>query len=160
MMPLIHSHVKFGEVYYTHMKYSEFLQNDRPCPFCNPKPEDIILETEHAYLTYALAPYAPDHLLTVPKRHIEHLLDITHVEADEIDELQNRGWGILQKLGHKSVSYIVREGEGSGRTVTHIHYHVIPDVRLGDVDHNGDARHILDERGIRETLARVRSVLK
>lgn len=141
------------------MKYSDFLKGERPCPFCNPKPEEVIFETEKAYLTFALAPYIQDHLLVVPKRHIEHLLDVSHRESDDVDFLQDKGWEILQKLGHKSVSYIVREGEGSGRSVTHIHYHVIPDVRMGDVDHNGDERHILTPDQVTETVNRVKAAL-
>jgi histidine triad (HIT) family protein len=127
------------------MKYSEFLESevDKPCRLCATKAEEKIMENETAFLTFALAPYHPDHLLAVPKRHIEHILDLTDQEMADLDHLQERGWAMLKKLGYKSVSFVVREGENSGRTVGHIHYHIIPDVRVGDIDHNGDLRKIM-----------------
>jgi diadenosine tetraphosphate (Ap4A) HIT family hydrolase len=142
----------------SNVKYKDFLQaaKEKPCPFCVTHPQEKIIENKTAYLTYALAPYHPDHLLTVPKRHIEHILDITDEELKDIDDLQKKGWEILKKLGYKSVSFIVREGDASGRTVTHIHYHVIPEVRLGDMDHNGDERKILSSEEVIALLARLR----
>lgn len=138
------------------MKYSEFLENEKekPCPFCATGVKERIIENKTAYLTFALAPYHTDHLLVVPKRHIEHILDITDEEMQDIDHLQEKGWALLQKLGYKNVSFIVREGDHSGRTVTHIHYHIIPEVRLGDLDHNGEERKILEQAEISALLDR------
>jgi diadenosine tetraphosphate (Ap4A) HIT family hydrolase len=141
------------------MKYSEFLEKERPCPFCNAEPKNVIAENKHAYLTYAIAPYHKDHLLVVPKRHIEHILDISDSEMEDIDHLQNKAWKAIQKIGYTSVSYIVREGTKSGRSVTHIHYHIIPEVRIGDVDHNGMQRRILEEEEITELVERVKNLL-
>ena len=143
------------------MKYSEFLKKeaDKPCPFCATGVKERILESKTAYLTFALAPYHKDHLLVVPKRHIEQILDITEEEMADIDRLQERGWALLQKLGYKSVSFIVREGDHSGRTVTHIHYHVIPEVRLGDLDHNGAERKILEPAEITALLDRFEHII-
>ena len=142
------------------MEYSKFLESEKgkPCPFCATSAGEKILENKTAYLTYALAPYHPDHLLVVPKRHIEHILDITDDEMADMDHLQEEGWKLLKKLGYKSVSFIIREGEGSGRTVTHLHYHVIPEVRLGDIDHNGDLRKILTKEEIEKILTRLKAV--
>lgn len=139
------------------MKYSDFLktEKERRCPFCAEDAKEKILENKTAYLTFALAPYHPDHLLVVPKRHVEHILDITPAEMADVDELQDKGWALLQKLGYKSVSFIVREGDHSGRTVTHIHFHVIPEVRLGDLDHNGEERKILEPVEISELVSRL-----
>jgi diadenosine tetraphosphate (Ap4A) HIT family hydrolase len=141
------------------MKYSELWKQERPCPFDGEQKDRIILENKSAYLTYALAPYHPDHLLVIPKRHVEHILDVTTEEMADIDVLQRKAWDILRKLGYTSVSFIVREGVGSGRTINHLHYHVIPEVRLGDVDHNGDEREIMTQKQIDATLARVRATL-
>ena len=143
------------------MKYKDFLvdEKEKPCPFCATDVKEKIIENKTAYLTFALAPYHPDHLLVVPKRHVEHILDLTDEELADIDHLEDKGWALLQKLGYKSVSFIVREGDHSGRTVTHTHYHVIPEVRLGDVDHNGDERSILDPSEIPPLVARLRKAL-
>jgi len=143
--------------------YKDFLaeQEKKPdfCPFDNPKTEDVILQNDTAYLTYALAPYAQDHLLVIPKRHVLRILELNARERDDIDTLLNMAWNMLQKLGHRSVSYLVREGTESGRTVSHIHYHAIPDIRMGDLDHNGDAREILSPEDVEQTLIRLRTAL-
>lgn len=139
------------------MKYSDFLisEKERKCPFCNTDAKEKILENKTAYLTFALAPYHPDHLLVVPKRHIEHILDITGEEMAGVDSLQKKGWALLRKLGYGSVSFIVREGDQSGRSVTHTHFHVIPEVRLGDIDHNGAERRILEPAEISQLISRL-----
>lgn len=143
------------------MKYSDFLiaGKEKPCPFCATDVKEKIVENKTAYLTFALAPYHPDHLLIVPKRHIEHILDITDEETKDIDDLQKRGWAMLERLGYTSVSFIVREGDQSGRSVTHIHFHDIPEVRLGDLDHNGDERKILEKEDISKLVDRLKKVV-
>lgn len=141
------------------MKYSDFLAKDRPCPFDKPLDQERILENKHAFLTYALAPYHPDHLLVIPKRHVLKISDITDKEMQDIDDLEKKGWEILRKLGYRSVSLVVREGTDSGRTVDHIHYHIIPDIRIGDIDHNGDARRIMTVEETAETITRIKKVL-
>lgn len=118
------------------------------------------MENESAYLTYALAPYHQDHLLVVPKRHVEHLLEIAESEMRDIDDLLKKGWEMLTKLGYEDVSYVVREGKGSGRTVNHLHYHIIPEVRIGDIDHDGNGRSILTKEEIDATIARLKAVAK
>lgn len=141
------------------MKYEDLMKQERACPFCATKPEEIILENKSAYLTFALAPYHPDHLLVVPKIHREHILDITPAEMVDIDALQDEGWKILKKLGYTSVTFLVREGEASGRSVRHTHYHLIPEVRIGDLDHAGNERSILTPEEIARTVARAKSAI-
>lgn len=141
------------------MKYSELWTKDRPCPFDSQAGEDKILENNSAYLTYALAPYHQDHLLVVPKRHVEHLAEITDEEMRDIDELEKKGWEMLRKLGYTDVSYVVREGKGSGKTVGHLHYHIIPDVRIGDIDHKEDERQVLTRDEVAATIARLKQVI-
>ncbi len=143
------------------MKYSDFLEQnkDRTCPFCSIKPDEKFLENESAFLTYALAPYHKDHLLVVTKRHFDQLLDATPEEAKDIDELESKGIKILHNLGYKNISIIVREGEDTGKSVEHIHYHIIPDTRIGDLDHDNDARPILSSEEIEALGKRIRSVI-
>ncbi len=69
------------------MHYNDFLTTLKTCPFCELS-QRILLENNSAYLTYSLAPYHPDHLLVVPKRHVEHILDLTDDEIKDIDALE------------------------------------------------------------------------
>lgn len=124
------------------MKYSDFIKEKRPCPFCE-RGDKVLAENDTAYITFALAPYHPDHLLVVPKRHTEHLLDITEKEMGDIDILEKKGLDILSKLGYLDMSILVREGDGTGKSVSHVHYHIIPNIRLGNSDHTGAEREVL-----------------
>jgi diadenosine tetraphosphate (Ap4A) HIT family hydrolase len=139
------------------MKYKEIWQNERPCPFDNPHSSDIITQNDSAYMTYALAPYHRDHLLVIPKRHVEHILDITHEEMEDIDALLEQGWRMMKKkMGYHNVSFLVREGKGSGASVAHMHYHIIPEAKIGDLEHDTENREILSKEEIKEQVNRMR----
>ncbi len=135
----------------------EFMNIPRPCPFCNPKKEDIISENETAYLTYSLAPYHEDHLLVVSKRHIEEILDLTDKEVTNIYELVKKALTSIKKLGYEDISVLVRDGDNTMKTVAHLHYNIIPMTRLGDIDHEASKREILTPEQIAETIKRIKS---
>lgn len=137
----------------------EFMKIPRPCPFCNPKAEDIIAENDTAYLTYSLAPYHKDHLLVISKRHIIEILDLTDKEVTNIYELIKKSLTALEKLGYIDLSVLVRDGDNTMKTVQHLHYNIIPDTRLGDIDHDATKRELLTPEEISQTVARVRSAI-
>jgi diadenosine tetraphosphate (Ap4A) HIT family hydrolase len=127
------------------MNYKELLEQNRPCPFCDLTLNEKILENETAFLTYAIAPYHADHLLVCTKRHVEHILDLSPEEVRDIDDLQKRGFTALKKMNYKNVSLLVRDGDDIGKSVKHIHYHLIPEVSLGASNHAGIDRPILSK---------------
>lgn len=142
------------------MKYADFLKKEvRGCPFDTPIRQIMLAENATAFLTYALAPYSPDHWLVIPKRHVANLIDLTHPERDDIDALLSRGFRALRELGHEGVSILLRQGEGTGKTVKHLHYHLIPDTHVGDLDHDPDNRAILTDTQQREVAARGQAAL-
>jgi diadenosine tetraphosphate (Ap4A) HIT family hydrolase len=141
------------------MKYTELLATMTACPFCDLHHRQVILENETAFLTFSIAPYHSDHLLVCPKRHVEHFLDLTSAEFNDIGNLQKQGLEILRKLGHDNVTFLVREGNGSGKSINHIHYHLIPEITLGNADHTGAERPVLDEAAIADLVARIKSVI-
>ncbi len=140
------------------MKYSDLLKNLKTCPFC-PDNRSIFIDRETAFLTYSLAPYHPDHLMVVPKRHIEHLLDVSDSEMRDIDILQKDGLKILQNLGYENISFLVREGDESGKSIKHLHYHIIPDITLGDQDHTGADREVLSDGEVEMLISRLQTVI-
>lgn len=137
------------------MLYKELLEQKRECPFCGVK-DRIIKETPMAYLTYALAPYTKHHLLIVPKRHLESLHDITRNEMDDVLDLQHFGMGLLQTLGYRNATALVREGEKTGRSVNHLHFHIIPEIRIGDLDHDGNERRVMDQAEIESVFVELK----
>ena len=140
------------------MLYKEFLSTLDECPFCVGENRTII-DSTHAFLTYALAPYHKHHLLVLPKRHVESIKDLTELELEDIGRLQEEGLRILRSLNYDSISLLVREGQlNVNKSIRHTHYHLIPEIRIGDVDHGGQERRILEESEIEDVIREIRSV--
>jgi diadenosine tetraphosphate (Ap4A) HIT family hydrolase len=113
------------------MLYEDYLHTVTDCPFCNPPEERIISSNEHAFLTYSIAPYDTYHLLVIPFRHVDRFENLNDSEHTAIQSLLLQGVELLKKLDRKNYSILLRNGEGIGKTVPHLHYHIIPNVRLG-----------------------------
>jgi ATP adenylyltransferase len=142
------------------MLYDDVLKTPRPCPFCSPaRDNSIIIENTTAYLTYALAPYHPDHLLVIPKRHITNILDVTTAEENDIYALIQKALTALNRENYKDISVLVRDGDNTMKTVSHLHYNIIPDTRLGDIDHEDTKRIILSDAEVMDVLKRMRALL-
>lgn len=131
------------------MLYSEFqLQSaDDPCHFCHPK-DRVFIESEAAFLTYGLAPYHRHHLLVIPKRHVESFMELSRDESDQIWNLIRQGAAILLELGYETYTVVVREGKGGTKSMPHLHYHLIPDKSIGDLDASGRERTVMTSEEI------------
>lgn len=134
------------------MLYRDFLKDLHTCPFCIGE-QFMLIEHEHAYLTYALAPYHPHHMLVIPKRHVLPFLDLTEEEQNSITTLVRSGFSALKHLGYHNITVLVREGGDSGKSIPHLHYHLIPNIRIGDVDHHGRERAVLTPEEIVSTVS-------
>jgi len=140
--------------------YQDFLKTLTTCPFCERSHNRVLLECEHTYLTYALAPYHKHHLLVVPRRHVLSITELTSEEEEEISQLQRIGLAVLNKLGYESVTFMVREGKvEKNKSIDHTHFHVVPYVQIGDVDHFGEPRRVLSDDEIIQTVNELRRVL-
>lgn len=139
------------------MLYEEYLKTLTKCPFCGCE-DRLIKENDEAFLTYSKVPYYKHHLLVIPRRHTELYLDITKIELDAIQELLNHGMRLLQALGYKNISILVRDGDNTGKSIAHMHFHVVPNVVIGDLDHHGNPRVVLSPEEIEATLKDIDSV--
>jgi len=142
-----------------HMKYSDHLAITRDCPFCGLDSNKIIKKVQTAYLTYALAPYSKHHLLIIPNRHVENYEDLTKEEKNDIEELITEGIRFVKLLGHKGYSILLRNGEGAGKTIKHLHYHIIPSVEVGSLSGNSIERKIMTEEEIGQLLEEFNSLV-
>jgi len=120
-----------------------FDPND-PCLFCNPSDDEIIAETEHAWLIKDCFPVSPGHCLVIPKRHIRSYFDSTPAEAADYHTLiqKAKSWVEAQ---HTPDGYNIgcNNEEAAGQSVFHLHIHVIPRYR-GDVENpRGGVRNVV-----------------
>ena len=117
---------------------------NNPCLFCYPKPEEIIMETEHALLISDSFPVSPGHCLVVPRRHIKTYFECSAEENQEFHYL------ILQAKQHVDKQHApdgynigCNNGTAAGQSVHHLHIHIIPRYQ-GDVENpKGGVRWVI-----------------
>ncbi len=116
------------------------------CPFCTRKKEFLILENKKSYLTPAQAPYTKDHLLVIPKRHVLTLKNLNGIEKQKMFELVVEGIKILKKR-YSAIEVEYKEGNMklAGKTVPHVHFHLIPKTKAGIVDGKSSRKFLSDK---------------
>lgn len=92
------------------------------CPFCD---EEAILENATCKVIMNRYPVNWGHRLVVPKRHIASLAELTPEERHDLVDLATIGL-----RGDHSI--FINDGPMAGRTIHHLHLHLIPRVE-GDV---------------------------
>ena len=108
------------------------------CIFCKiikkEIPSTIIYEDDKVIAFNDVNPAAPIHILVIPKKHIETLLDV----SDQDNELISYVYQIINKIAkekgfaNNGFRVIVNCGKDSGQEVMHIHFHVLGGKKLGD----------------------------
>jgi diadenosine tetraphosphate (Ap4A) HIT family hydrolase len=125
------------------MKYTDYLKIHKKCPFCYGIKRRNLVENEHAILTYAQAPYHKYHLIVVPKRHVDHIKDLSWDENICIMALLVTAIKVLDKIGHDDCSIVARDGRAPGKSVEHLHYHIIPGGVIEDISVGLEVRKLL-----------------
>jgi histidine triad (HIT) family protein len=106
-----------------------------PCIFC-----DIVARKSSAWIVYEdertlafldLFPFTRGHLLVVPKRHVDRLVDLP---ADEFGPYLSAVAEVCRRVERLSHHYNVAMNQGAlaGQIAFHLHVHIIP--RYGDVN--------------------------
>lgn len=132
------------------MLYTDYLKDVKVCQFCDFDTSLVIKTDKEAFLIFSLAPYSKHHLLVIPNRHVEHFEDLTKEEKESIDNLLNNAIRLLKVLGHSGYTILIRSGDNIGKSVKHLHYHIIPSMEFGSP--NSNAREIMTEEQIHEFL--------
>ena len=111
--------------------------DDSSCIFCQlhrPDLNRIMQENETFYVRYDNFPAAPGHVEIVPKRHVESFFDLTPGELqDAYAPILAARERITEESRPDGFTIGVNEGRAAGRTVDHLHIHVIP-RHFGDVE--------------------------
>ena len=108
------------------------------CIFCKIINEEIsseiVYEDQKVIAFKDINPAAPIHILVVPKKHIETLLDVSEEDKDLISYIYQVINKIAkeQNFAQNGFRVIANCGKDSGQEVMHIHFHVIGGKKLGD----------------------------
>jgi diadenosine tetraphosphate (Ap4A) HIT family hydrolase len=140
------------------MLYEKYLKTLKTCPFCELEKNEIIKQNKFAILTLAKAPYTKDHLLVLPKKHILKLNSLTSKEKQALERLEYYALKKLHKK-YKNVSILYREGNKKevGKSIDHLHIHLIPNMQIGSRDINWRKRKVYSEK---EYVKRIKEINK
>ena len=129
------------------MFYKDWLRKNDICPFCVLKKDEVIRKNRYAILTLARAPYCRDHLIVTPVKHRLTLNSMGVAEKKGVEDLIYWGMRKLHKK-YRNVSVLYREGnlDEVGKSVEHLHYHLIPELQIGAMNGCWKKRGFFSER--------------
>ncbi len=121
------------------------------CLFCdrdNKNEHRIILDNDFCYARWDNFPVSRGHLEIVPKLHISSFFDIDDEQLVQLYALIKEAKALVQKeYSPDGYNVGINEGEAAGRTVHHLHVHIIPRYK-GDVENpRGGVRNIIPGKG-------------
>lgn len=142
------------------MEYQKALATilkDTFCPFCILSKDEILEETKRFMVILARAPYCKDHILIIPKRHVVFFRELKWLERRELLRLVEI-WNRKLETKHEGTSILLRDGKAdgkSGKSVNHLHLHIIPDCQVGVAnaefrDFFSDAKYLKETKRMRE----------
>ena len=112
------------------------------CELC--RPEELLFESDFAYVRYDSHSLSRGHVLVVPRRHVAGFFDMSAAEQGSVLALLNRAKKLIDKK-HSPAGYNigVNVGKAAGQVRMHVHVHLIPRY-AGDVpDPRGGIRCVL-----------------
>lgn len=118
------------------------------CLFCRRNDQAsnrVLVENRTCYARHDNYPAADGHVEIVPKRHVESFFELTRREVWDAYCLILEARRRIDQSTETPQGYTigVNEGRAAGRTVDHLHIHLIP-RRVGDVaDPRGGIRQVL-----------------
>ena len=107
------------------------------CVFCKiikgEIPSDKVYEDEEIIAFKDIQPAAPIHVLIIPKKHIENLLEVRQEDSDLISHIYQVINKIAKDLNIEEDGFrvIVNCGKDAGQEVMHLHFHLLAGKKLG-----------------------------
>jgi histidine triad (HIT) family protein len=95
-------------------------------------PAEIIFENERIIVIKDLHPVAPIHLLIISKKEIPCLQKLKSEDLPLLAEMVSIVQELAQQFGiAEGYRLLTNNGESSGQTILHLHFHLIGGRRLG-----------------------------
>ena len=111
--------------------------NDTDCLFCKfasgAIPVDKLHDDELVYALRDIEPKAPVHLLVIPKAHVVSAQEVNEDHGALLARMLQVGESLAQAEGVSESGYrlVFNVGPDSGRTIFHLHLHVLGGRNLG-----------------------------
>ena len=107
------------------------------CVFCKiikgEIPSEKVYEDEEIIAFKDIQPATPIHILVIPKKHIETLLEVKEEDSYLISNIYQVINKIAKDIGIDKTGFrvIANCGKDSGQEVMHIHFHLLAGKKLG-----------------------------
>jgi histidine triad (HIT) family protein len=100
------------------------------CIFCKIAAGEIpakkVYEDDELIAFHDIHPWAPVHILLVPKVHIESMADVTDAHAPLLGRMMALSPRLMRELGVAGgFRHVVNTGRDGGQEVMHLHMHVM-----------------------------------
>ena len=116
---------KTAKTYNPQQTKKQLVSNQVDCPFCPPLNEVVVEETAHNHSMHNKYSYqywefmhVLDHLMIVPRRHVERLSELT--DEEKIDTIN-----VIAKYEDLGYNVYARESTSAVKSVPHQHTHLI-----------------------------------
>ncbi len=103
---------------------------DPPCIFCKivagQIPARKVHEDDELLAFHDINPWAPVHILIIPKQHIVSMADVTDAHAGLLGRMMALSARLMRDLGvTNGHRHVINTGPDGGQEVMHLHLHVI-----------------------------------
>lgn len=94
---------------------------------------DFVYEDDEIIAFKDINPQAPIHILVIPKKHIESIIDLTDEDEMFVGKMYTAVRKIAKKLNIEESGFrlIVNCGKDAGQEVPHLHFHILAGKKLG-----------------------------
>ena len=132
------------------------MNNMNDCIFCkiinNELPSKTVYEDTEIKIIMNINPISNGHLLILPKKHYENILDITEETLmHSMKILREKIYPIL-KENLKCEGFTICENNFLGQDIKHFHIHVIPRYQNDQIDFNYNKNQLKDLEEIFKNL--------
>ncbi|MEO8836563.1 MAG: histidine triad nucleotide-binding protein [Caldimonas sp.] len=106
------------------------MKRDPSCIFCRivagEIPSKKAYEDDDLLVFHDIAPWAPVHVLMIPKEHVTTLYDVTDANAPLLGRMMTLAPRLMRELGvTNGFRTLVNTGEDGMQEVQHLHVHVM-----------------------------------
>lgn len=111
------------------------------CIFCKiikkEIPAEIVFEDNEVLAFRDINPIAPTHVLIIPKKHIESIVELKEEDSALIGKMVIIAKKLAENfdISEKGYKLLIRVGEWGGQEVLHIHLHLIGGAKLAEDIH-------------------------
>jgi histidine triad (HIT) family protein len=100
------------------------------CIFCKIAAGEIpakkVYEDDELVAFHDIHPWAPVHILLVPKQHIDSMVDVTDEHAALLGRMMALSPRLMRELGvTDGFRHVINTGRDGGQEVMHLHIHVM-----------------------------------